>query len=433
MGDKRTDIDIIYGINDSPELTRAIPLAFQHILAMFAGNITIPLLLASLLNLPPSETAFLIQCSLFVAGIATFIQIVKFKGIGSGLPIVMGTSNAFVSTVLAIGKDFGIEGVLGASFIGGIFEVFLGKNLNRLKKIFTPLVSGIVVLTIGITLIPVGIRQAAGGSGNMGDLKSILIASIVLLAIIVFNQSSNKFFRSSSILLGIVVGYFVSYFFGILDLSPILDASWFSIPKPFAYKWTFNPTAIIAMLFMYLATAIETIGDISAITIGAEGREATDEEMSGGVIADGLGSAFAALFNAFPNTSYTQNIGVISLTGVFSTSIVKIGAVILLVLSLFPKFASLIAVIPEPVLGGASIAMFSIITVSGLSLLREVKLDSRNSLIIAIAVGLGVGLNLVTEAVQLMPHSLQLFLTSGVGPSAIVAIVMDQLLPNRQD
>lgn len=428
MGEKKTDMDIIYGIDDKPELTKAIPLAFQHILAMFAGNITIPLLLASLINLSPSETTFLIQCALFVAGATTFMQIVKFRGVGSGLPIVMGTSNAFVSTVLAIGKDFGIEGVLGASFIGGIFEMILGKNLNKLRRIFTPLVSGIVVLTIGITLIPVGIEQAVDG----GNLKSILISSIVLLAIIIFNQSKNTFLRSSSILLGIIVGYILSYMLGILDLSPIFESKWFSIPKPFVYKWTFNPTAIIAMLFMYLATAIETIGDISAITIGAEGREATEEEMSGGVIADGLGSAFASLFNAFPNTSYTQNIGVINLTGVFSRSIVKIGAVILIGLSIFPKFASLIAVIPEPVLGGASIAMFSIIVVSGLSLLREVKLDNRNSLIIAIAVGLGVGLNIVTEAVQYMPRSLQLFLTSGVGPSAIIAIIMDQALPNRE-
>lgn len=429
MEEKKTDIDIIYGINDKPELPKAIPLAFQHILAMFAGNITIPLLLAGLINLPPSETTFLIQCALFVAGVTTIIQIVKFKGIGSGLPIVMGTSNAFVSTVLAIGQSFGIEGVLGASFIGGIFEMILGKNLNKLRRIFTPLVSGIVVLTIGITLIPVGVEQAVDG----GNLQSILISSVVLLAIIIFNQSKNNFLRSSSILLGIVVGYILSYFLGILDLAPIFESEWFSIPKPFVYKWTFNPTAIIAMLFMYLATAIETIGDISAITIGAENREATEEEMSGGVLADGLGSAFAALFNAFPNTSYTQNIGVISLTGVFSRSIVKIGAIILIILSIFPKFSSLIAVIPEPVLGGASIAMFSIIVVSGLSLLREVKLDSRNSLIIAIAVGLGVGLNIVTEAVQHMPESLQLFLTSGVGPSAIIAIIMDQALPKRED
>lgn len=429
---KTTEIDIIYGIEDKPGLLKGIPLAFQHILAMFAANITAPLLLSSLLELPPSETTFLIQCALFMAGIATFIQIFKYKGIGSGLPIVMGTSNAFIPTILAIAKDFGIGGVLGASFIGGLFEVFLGKNLIRLKKIFTPLVSGIVVLTIGITLIPVGIRQAAGGKTDTGNLTSLFVSTIVLVTIILFNQSKNKFLKSSSILIGLVVGYAISFFLGIIDISPVLESGWVLFPKPFQYKWSFEPGAIAAMLFMYIATAIETIGDISAVTISAEGREATDEELSGGVIADGLGSSISALFNGFPNTSYTQNIGVISLTGVFSRYVVKIGGIILIILSILPKFGALIAIMPEPVLGGASIAMFSMIAVSGLSLLKDVKLDSRNMFIIAISLGLGIGLNLVPEATQQLPRDLQFFLTSGVVPAALVAITLNLLIPENK-
>ncbi|MBU5428096.1 purine permease [Tissierella pigra] len=431
MENKKTEMDIVYGIEDKPELSKAIPLAFQHILAMFAANITVPLLLSTLLDLPPSETTFLIQCALFMAGVATFIQIMKYKGIGSGLPIVMGTSNAFISTVLIIAKDFGIGGVLGASFIGGLFEILLGKNLLRLKKIFTPLVAGIVVLTIGVTLIPVGIKQAAGGSTNMGDLKSLLISTTVLVIIILFNQSKNKFLKSSSILVGLVSGYLISYFLGMIDVTPVMESSWVSLPKPFAYTWSFKPTAIIAMLFMYVATAIETIGDISALTIGAEGREATDEEMSGGVIADGLGSSIAALFNGFPNTSYTQNIGVVNLTGVFSRHVVKIGGIILIVLSIFPKFGSLIAIMPEPVLGGAAIAMFSMVAVSGLSLLRNITMNSRNMLIIAISLGLGIGLNIVPEATQNLPRDIQLFLTSGVVPAGLVSIILDLCLPNN--
>ncbi|MBU5436958.1 purine permease [Tissierella sp. MSJ-40] len=432
MKNKKTEMDIIYGIDDKPELSKGIPLAFQHILAMFAANITVPLLLSALLDLPPSETAFLIQCALFMAGVATFIQIMKYKGIGSGLPIVMGTSNAFIPTVLAIAKDFGIGGVLGASFIGGLFEVFLGKNLLRLKKIFTPLVSGIVVLTIGITLIPVGIRQAAGGNTDMGNLTSLFISTVVLVTIILFNQSNNKFLKSSSILIGLIVGYIISALFKIIDITPVLESSWFSFPKPFKYKWSFEPTAIIAMLFMYVATAIETIGDISALTIGAEGREATDEEMSGGVIADGLGSSISALFNGFPNTSYTQNIGVVNLTGVFSRYVVKIGAIILIILSLFPKVGALIAIMPEPVLGGASIAMFSMVAVSGLSLLRNIKLNNRNMLIIAVSLGIGIGLNLVPEATQQLPRNLQLFLTSGVVPAALVSIILNLCIPENE-
>lgn len=432
MENKTTEIDVIYGIEDKPVLSKSIPLAFQHILAMFATNITVPLLLSSLLKLSPSETTFLIQCALLMSGLATFIQIFKYKGIGSGLPIVMGTSNAFIPTVLAIAKDFGIGGVLGASFIGGLFEIFIGKNLFRLKKVFTPLVSGIVVLTIGITLIPVGIRQAAGGSENMGNLTSIFISTTVLIVIILFNQNKNKFLKSSSILIGLLAGYIISFMLGIIDPSPVLQSGWFSFPKPFQYKWSFNPAAIVAMIFMYIATSIETIGDISALTMGAERREATDDETSGGVIADGLGSSISALFNGFPNTSYTQNIGVVNLTGVFSRHVVKIGAIILIILSIFPKFAALIAIMPEPVLGGASIAMFSMVAVSGLSLLKDVKLDSRNMLIIAMSLGLGVGLNLVPEATQQLPRDLQFFLTSGVVPAAVISITLNLLLPNNR-
>ncbi|WP_313165155.1 nucleobase:cation symporter-2 family protein [Sedimentibacter sp.] len=432
MKENKSKINIIYGIEDKPVLSKAVPLAFQHVLAMFAGNITVPLLLSALLVLSKQETAFLIQCALFTAGITTFIQIIRYKGIGSGLPIVMGTSNAFIPVVLAIAKTSGIGGVLGAGFIGGLFEIFIGKNLSRLKRFLTPMLSGVVVLTIGITLIPVAIRQAAGGNTDMGNLRSILVSSIVLVTIIIFNQNKNKFLKSSSILLGLMVGYIISFFMGEVDISPVIESNWVSMPRPFAYKWIFEPGAVIAMLFMYIATSIETIGDISALTIGAEGREPRNEEMSGGVIADGLGSSLAALFNGFPNTSYTQNIGVVSLTGVFSRHVVKIGGIILIILSLFPKFASLIAIMPEPVLGGAAIAMFSMIAVTGISLLQNIELNSRNILIITVSLGLSIGLNLVPEATQQLPANLQLILRSGVVPSALITMVLDVVLPENQ-
>lgn len=431
MEKKATEIDILYGIEDKPKLAKGIPLAFQHILAMFTANITVPLLLAGLLGLGSSESTFLIQCALLVAGLTTLIQIRKNKKIGSGLPIVMGTSNAFLPTVLAIGGQFGIGAVYGATFVGGLFEAFLGKNLTRLRKVFTPVVSGIVVLTIGLTLIPVGIRQAAGGNQDMGNPINLLISSLVLIVIIVTNQSKNKFLKSTSILMGLVVGYGVSQIFGLVEFSAVGEASWLSVPKPLQYKWTFEPAAIVAMIFMYIATTIETIGDISALTTGAEGREATQEEMSGGVIADGISSCFAAIFNAFPNTSYSQNIGVVNLTGVFSRHVVKIGAFILITLSLLPKFSALIAVMPGPVLGGASLAMFSMVAVSGLTLLKQVKHNSRNLLIMAISLGIGLGLNLVPESVQYLHPDIQLFLTSGIVPASIIAITMDLLLPEQ--
>lgn len=429
MENKMTEINIVYGIDDKPELSKSIPLAFQHILAMFASNITVPLLLSNALNLSSKDTTFLIQCALFMAGVATFIQINKKGTIGSGLPIVMGTSNAFIATVLAIGTQFGIGAVLGASLVGGLFEGLIALNLDKLKKVFTPLISGIVVLSIGITLIPVGIKQAAGGSGDIGSLRNLFISTTVLITIIIFNQYGSNFTKSSSVLIGLVVGYIISLFMNLIDFSPIIEASWVSFPRPFAYKWVFEPSAIIAMIFMYIATSIETIGDISALTSGAEGREATPKELKGGVLADGVASVISAFFNAFPNTSYTQNIGVVNLTGVFSRHVVKIGAIILLILALLPKFAAIISIMPEPVLGGASIAMFSMVMVSGLTLLKNTRYTSRNLLIIAISIGVGVGLNLVPEVTSQFSKNIQLFLTSGVVPASIISITLNLLLP----
>lgn len=431
MAEHNENPDIIYGIEDRPEYRIALPLAFQHIFAMFAANITVPLMVSSLIGLSSEETTFLIQCALFMAGIGTLIQIRKGKRIGSGLPIVMGTSNAFLSTVLSIASSFGLGAVFTASFLGGLFEIFLGKNIHRLRKVFSPIVSGVVVVTLGITLIPVGIRQAAGGAGNMGDGRAILLASVVLVTIILCNKTKSRFLKSASILIGIMTGFILSGFMGMVDTSPVFESSWVQIPTPFQYKWSFHPAAVIGMLFMYVATTIETLGDISALTVAGENREPTENEKTGGVIADGISSAIAAVMNGFPNTSYTQNIGVVNLTGVFSRHVVRIGAYLLLILAFFPKFAAVLSIMPVPVLGGASIAMFSMVAVSGISLLGKIRMNSRNSMIIALSLGLGIGLSIVPEALSGLHQDLQLILTSGVVPSAVTAMVLDYWLPKE--
>lgn len=433
MTEKRVNPDILYGMEDRPELKKAVPLAFQHIFAMFAANITVPLMVSALLDLPPADKTFLIQCALFMAGVGTLIQIRKGKKIGSGLPIVMGTSNAFIATVMSIAGTYGIGAVFASSFVGGLFEMVLGKSLPKLKKVFTPLVSGVVVVTLGVTLIPVAVKQAAGGAGNLGDPTALLLASVVLLTIVFCHRSKNRFVKSASILLGILTGFVLSLFLGILDGGAIKDASFVAMPLPLRYQWRFYPAAIIGMLFMYVATTIETLGDISAITIAGEDREPTEEEKTGGVLADGLSSALAALMNGFPNTSYTQNIGVVNLTGVFSRHVVRIGAYMLLLLAFFPKFSAVLSMIPVPVLGGASIAMFSMVAVSGFSLLGKIPFTSRNSLIIALSLGLGIGLSLVPEALGHLHQDIQLILTSGVVPSAVTAIGLDLFLPAEEE
>ncbi|MBS3987122.1 MAG: purine permease [Erysipelothrix sp.] len=431
MEQVKHSVEIIYNVDDVPEGYKKYAYALQHILAMFAANVTLPILVVGAVGLNSQQGTLLIQSAMLMAGVATLIQVQGFKKIGSRLPIVMGTSNAFISTVMAIVTQFGIGAALGASFIGGLFETILGNYLDKVKSIFTPLVTGVVVMTIGITLIPVGIRQAAGSRTEIGIGSPInwFLSLLVIGVIILCYRLDHKVLKSASILIGIITGYVVAMMLNQIDFSVVNNASWISFVTPFAFKWEFHLAAIVSMLFMYLATTVETVGDASALTVVAKQRESTPEENKGAILADGLASSLAAIFNAFPNTSYTQNIGVVNLTGVFSTVVVKIGAVILIIMSLFPKLAAVILIVPEPVLGGATLVTFSMVFVSGVSLVMRTPMTSRNMLIIALSVGLGVGLSLVPEALSLVPLSLRLMLTSGVVPSALLAIGLDYFLP----
>ncbi|MEG0834267.1 MAG: nucleobase:cation symporter-2 family protein [Christensenellaceae bacterium] len=430
---EESETEILYNIDDKPPMGKAILFALQHILAMFAANVTVPMLVVSTMGLSSKEGTFLIQCALLMAGVVTAIQVWGLGPVGAKLPIVMGTSNAFLSTVLSITSQFGIGACFGASFIGGLFETFLGSFIGKLKKIFNPLVSGIVVMTIGMTLIPTGIRQAAGAhtAAGIGAPINLMLAGIVVLVIVLCNRSSSKFLRASSILVGIVAGYLVAICMGIIDFSPIGAAQNFSIPLPMQYHWEFKWPAIVAMLFMYLATTIETVGDMSALTTIAQNRQPTPKENRGGILADGLGSALAAVFNAFPNTSYTQNIGVVNLTGVFSKSVVLIGAAILALMSLFPKVSAVILCVPEPVLGGATLVTFTMVFLSGLSLIRTMPLNSRNLLIMAVSIGIGVGFSLVPEVTAAFGSSLSVCLNSGIVPASLIAIALDNFLPKK--
>ncbi|MTI94656.1 MAG: purine permease [Firmicutes bacterium] len=426
-------IQPVYDIEDNPPLKEGFPLAVQHILAMFAGNITAPIIVASMLGLAAADQTFLIQSALLAAAIGTWIQAGRRFKVGSSLPIVMGTSNAFIPTITGIASRFGIGAVLGAGFVGGIFELLLGGVMPKIRKLFSHLVMGIVVLTIGITLIPVGIRQAAGGNVDFGSATNLLLAALVLVTIILLNQFGKGFFRASAILLGIVVGYVAAIILGMVDFTSVAEASWVAFPTPFRYQWSFPPSAIIAMVMMYIVTAVETVGDVSAITMGGAGREATEEEATGAVLADGAASSIAAIFNAFPNTSYSQNVGVVTLTGVMSRHIVRLGAIILLAMSLLPKLAAVISLIPTAVLGGAAIIMFSMVASSGFVLLQRVQLNRRNLLIIAVSLGLGVGFNVVPSALDILPDGLRLiFAETGVATATLTAIFLDQTLPREE-
>ncbi|AOT72532.1 uracil-xanthine permease family protein [Geosporobacter ferrireducens] len=424
-----------YDVDGKPPLKEAVPLGLQHVLAMFAGNVTVPLIIAGALGLTVGEKTFLIQCAMFVAGITTLIQTNRIGPVGANLPIVMGTSFGFVPTSIAIGKQFGLSGILGAAFVGGFFEAILGYFLKPLRKFFPPIVTGTVLLTIGLSLLPTGIKYFAGGAGasDFGSLQNLALGSLVLVTIIFFNQYFQGILRMAAILIGITVGYVAAIFMGKVDFTSVMDAAWFSIPTPMAYGMTFHGPAIIAMFILYVVTTVETVGDISGITVGGAGREATDRELSGGVIADGLASSFAALFNAFPNTSFSQNVGIVSLTGIMSRYVVSVGAFFLILAGLIPKLGAVLAVMPQSVLGGAAVVMFAMIATSGIVLVTKDELNQRNLLIVAVALGLGLGLGSVPEALQYLPESVNLiFSGSGMVVSCMIALVLNIILPKEE-
>lgn len=428
-----TPIKPICGIDDRLPPGPRFMYAVQHLFAMFSGNILCPILVANLIKAPVSEKAFLIQCSLFAAGLATIIQVYRFGPVGSKLPIVMGTSNAFIPTVMGIASRYGVGAVLATSFVGGVFETFLGSILPKIKQYFTDLVLGIVILTIGLTLIPVGINQFGGGNQDFGSLRNLLLAGATSITIIVCNQFFGGVTRSAAILFGMIVGYVIAWFMGMISFASVWEASWVSFPTPFQYSWSLPWDAVVAMLMMYVVTAAETMGDATGITMGGEGRPATFEETRGSVLADGIGSSVGAVFNAFPNTSYSQNVGVVTLTGVMSRHVVAVCAYILIIISLLPKLSAILALMPTPVLGGASIIMFSMVGSSGLVVLSAVPLNRRNLLIIAVSLGFSVGLNAKPSTLGILPDGLRLiFAETGVATATLVSILLDRILPQEK-
>jgi len=421
-------------LNGVPPLEESIPLGLQHVLAMFAGNITPIIIVSAALKIPAAEKTLLLQAAMFVAGVVTLIQLYPLGRIGGRLPIVMGTSSGFLPTCLSIGARYGLSGILGASLIGGLFEAVLGLFLKPLKKYFPPLVTGTVVIAIGLSLIPIGVKYFGGGVGakDFGSPSNLLLGLIVLVTILIFKQFTKGFSSMSAILIGIVVGYIVAIPMGKVNFDAVKAAGWVSVPVPFKFALSFHWDAIFAMLIMYIVTAVETVGDISGITMGGLKREATDKELSGGIIADGLGSSFAALFGVLPNTSFSQNVGLVGITGVVNRFAIATGAVFLILAGFFPKIGAIVSIMPASVLGGAAIIMFSMIAISGINLIVQEPLDGRNGMIVALALGLGFGLGSVPEILANMPEWVRLlFGESGIVVASLVALTLNVIFPKE--
>ena len=426
--------------NKKLPLGQSIPLGIQHVLAMFAGNITVPIIIAGIFGQTPEEKIFLIQMALFVAGVATVIQTVGYGKIGSRLPIIQGTSFAFIPVMAPFAK-VGLGAVFTAAFIGGIFQMWIGKILKPIRHLFPPLVTGIVVLMIGVSLLKVGFMYAGGGGWLLnnkpevfGNSNHLIISFTVLIVALWANLKGKGMVSSASILIGMVAGYIVAMMMGMVNYGKIAGADWFAFPMPLQYGIEFVPGAIILMLFMAVVTTIETIGDISATTMGGANREATDKELSGGIMADGLGTAFGSLFNAMPNTSYSQNAGLVAFTGVISRHVGTIAGVILILMGLFPKLGGIIAAMPESVIGGAAIIMFGLITSAGIKLVAQSEMNQRNLLILGLSLSFGIGMSLLPQFVAHIPDfgiSLKLLLTTGLIPAGMLAFILNATLSKK--
>lgn len=425
----------IYELEGRVPLKEAMPLGIQHVLAMFLGNVSPLIIICGLLNIPLEMKSILIQNSMFISGVATLLQLYPVFKIGSGLPIVMGTSSGFIGTEKVIGMTYGYGAIMGASLIGAILEIILGFFIKPLKKFFPPIVTSLVIISIGISLLPVGVKYFGGGAGSedFGSPKNLLVATIVVLVIIVLKQFSKGFLNISSVLIGIVVGYIVAIFLGMVDFTAVKEAAWISIPKPFVAGFEFRLDAIISMSIMYIATAVETIGNVSAITVGGLSRDPKDHELSGGVIADGVASAIASIFGVLPNTAFGQNAGLVAVTKVVNRFVIMTGAIFLILSGFIPKLSAIFSVMPQSVLGGAAVIMFSMILVSGLQSLMREGLDERNSLIVALSLGIGVGIGFVPEVLAKLPEWVtQVFAHNSIIMTFVVATVLNIVLPKAK-
>lgn len=437
-------------------------------MAMFVGNLTPVLLITGACALDGGLQLQIIQNAMLMAGLITLLQIFTIGPVGAKLPIVTGTSSGFIGVCSGVASTMGqgivtYGAIIFASFIGGLFETVLGFFLKPLRRFFPSLVTGTVVMAIGLSLISVGINSFGGGNnnGDFGSLPNLFVGTVVLVTIILLKHFTKGVTSTASILIGIIVGYIVCGIMGmilpttyqyidpntqetvtktcswVLDFSKVSDASWFAVPAfmPFGFsKDMIDLRAIIPIVIMFIVTAVETVGDTSAITEGGLAREATDKELSGSVICDGLGSSIAAFFGVLPNTSFSQNVGLIAMTKIVNLFAISTGAIFLVLCGLFPKLAAIIQMMPQSVLGGAAVMMFASIVVSGIQLVTKDGVSNRTVTIVSVALGLGYGLGANTEVLSNLPQFVELiFGGSGIVPAAIIAMILNIAIPKDKE
>lgn len=434
MGKNSTVNTSLFNFNGKPSMDKAIPLGLQHVLAMIVGNVTPSIIIAGTVGLAMDERTLLVQTGMFIAGLATFMQIFSYKKLGAKLPVIMGISFSYIPVLISIGSTYGIAAIFGAQLIGSLAAILMGFFIKPIRKYFPPIVAGTVVLTIGLSLYSIGINYMAGGVGQptYGALQNWGVAFLTLATVLICNMYGKGVFRLASILVGIVFGYIVAFALGMVNFAPLASAGWVSLPRPLYFGMEFIPTAIISMIVMYIVNSIQAVGDFSSTTVGGMNREVTDTELSGGIISYGVSSFFAAIIGGLPTATYSQNVGIVASTKVIARRVFVIAASVIIAAGFIPKFGALMTTIPYAVLGGATISVFGMITMTGIKLITQDELSNRNMTIVGLSLALGMGMVGVPAAMVNFPSwFLMVFGRSPVVIATLLALILNIVLPKK--
>ena len=415
-----------------PPLGQMVPLGLQHVVAAVVGIVTPAIMIAGSCGITGADQTLLIQVSLLVTAVATLIQLFPIGPIGSRLPVIMGISFAYVPTLQAIGQQFGLPEILGAEIIGGIVAILFGIFVKQIRVLFPPLVTGTVIFTIGLSLYPTAIKYMAGGVGkpDYASPKSWLVAIITFLVVLILQNFGKGVLKLGAILWGIIVGYVISIPLGLVEFSAVGQAGLFQVPTPMHFEIAFEPSAIVSLAIVYMVNAVQTIGDLSSTTMGGMDRMPTDKELRGGIVGQGVMSVVGALFGGLPTASYSQNVGIITVNRVINRAVFVFAAVVLAVAGFVPKIASILTTIPQSVIGGATVSVFAMITMTGVSMITSERFDMRARTVVGLSVALGVGISQVQGCLAGFPEWVTMvFGSSPVVVTAIMAIFLNLILP----
>ncbi|MFQ8798655.1 MAG: uracil-xanthine permease family protein [Dysosmobacter sp.] len=442
--------EALFQLNGIPPLGMSISLALQHLVAMIVGCVTPAIIIANALGLPQSERVLLIQVSLVMSAVTTLIELFPIGGkLGSGLPVMFGISFAYLPSMQAIvGGGGDIATIAGAMVVGGIVAAVVGVFVKKIRRFFPPIITGTVVFTIGLSLYPTAINYMAGGAGNTyevvvlrkgltsalvhGSWQNWTVAAFTLIVVMVMSNKGKGICKLAAILLGMIAGYIVAAVFGMVDLSEVRDAAWFSLPQFMHFGIKFEFSACIALALLFAINAIQAIGDLTATTVGGLNREPTDQELQGGIVTYGLTNVLSAFFGSLPTATYSQNVGIVTTNKVVNRVVFALAGRFLLLAGLIPKFSAILTTIPQCVLGGATITVFSTIAMTGMKLIASETISPRNTTIVGLSAALGVGISQSSSALSQFPESITIiFGKTPVVIATIMAVLLNLILPQE--